>query len=191
MRFPCLCAAGQVYLISEGQALHPHAPLYQFWNTVLNLNLLYIFILVPLKAGFQVKTSAFHYLHLFNSICLFADIVFSFLVGYQVGQTSDLIERRWLPLIHHYLVYWLLYDLLTSLPWELVLPEVIGKTWLTETEAVANALPLIQIFRYLTIAKRRSLFSISSLHMKYSQRNMLSFVLLALVRPAPAAFDVY
>lgn len=174
--------AGQVYLMSSRQSLHPHAPLYRMWNTVLNLNMLYIFILVPLKAGFQVTTDAFTYLHLFNSVCLFADIVMTFFVGYQVGQTSDLIERRWFPVVRHYVMYWLLYDVLTSLPWEVVLPTFIGKTWLTETTEFAMALPLIQILRYLTIAKRRSLFSIASLHMKYSQRNMLSFVLLALVR---------
>lgn len=165
------------------EALHPHAPLYRFWNTVLNLNMLYIFLLVPLKAGFQVQTAAFQYLHIFNSVCLFLDIAVSFLVGYQVGKTSDLIERRWLPVLRHYLTYWMLYDVLTSLPWELLLPHLIGKTWITETRDVATALPLIQILRYLTIAKRRSLFSISSLHMKYAQRNMLSFLLLALVRP--------
>lgn len=168
--------------MSRGQVLHPHAPLYRFWNTLLNLNMLYIFILVPLKAGFQLETEAFHYMHMFNLICLFSDVVMSFFVGYQKGQTSDLIERRWLPVLRYYLTHWVLYDVLTSLPWAYLLPLLIGKTWVTETKEVAKALPLIQIFRYLTIARRRSLFSISSLHMKYSQRNMLSFVLLALVR---------
>lgn len=174
-------SAGQVYLMNGGQALHPHAPLYRFWNSLLNLNMLYICVLVPLKAGFQVETAIFTYMHILNSVCLFSDIVVSLFVGYQLGQTSDLIERRWLQVLRHYFTYWVLYDVLTSLPWELVLPKLIGKTWITETREVAMAVPLIQILRYVTIAKRRSLFSISSLHMKYSQRNMLSFVLLALV----------
>eukprot|EP00892_Ulva_mutabilis_P007395 jgi/Ulvmu1/5027/UM021_0044.1 len=172
---------GQVYFMDGREALHPHAPLYRFWNSLLNLNMLYIFVLVPLKAGFQVQTAVFKYLHIFNSVCLFFDIVVSFIVGYQVGKTSDLIERRWMRVVRHYLTYWMGYDVLTSLPWELLLPHVIGKTWITETTEVAMAVPLIQVFRYLTIARRRSLFSISSLHMKYSQRNMLSFVLLALL----------
>jgi hypothetical protein len=178
--------AGQVYTMASWEALHPHAPLYKAWNTLLNINILYIFIIAPLQAGFQLEHVALKVLHTISTVCLFLDMIASCFVGFHVGKTLDHVERRILRVVKHYIMTWLVYDLATSLPWASVLPLIIGKTWITETKELAKSLLLIQIFRYLTISWRASFFTISSLHLKYSHRSILMFVLFALVRPRPS-----
>lgn len=145
------------------------------------LIMIYPFIIAPVQAGFGLHYAVFTQLQWINQWSLLVDIPVTFWMAVLVGRTGDHVEKRPLHVAKLYVSSWFLYDLLTTLPWEQLLPVVIGHTWITDTQAVVDSLDLIKIFRFASISRRGS-FSLPSYGMKYAQRSMIMFVLLVMVR---------
>lgn len=168
-----------------GDPIHPHSPMYVVWNNWLLIMMIYPFIIAPVQAGFGLSYSFFTFVRWTNQVALLSDIICTFWVALLVGKTGDHVESRPLHVAKQYLSSWFIFDLLTSLPWEQILPLFIGDTWLTTTRPVAESLDLLKIFRYVSIA-RRSRFALPSYRMKYNQRSMIVFMCLVMVRSASA-----
>ena len=163
--------------------MHPLAPMYRIWNTLHIILMLYPVMVDPLLVAFSVKADALQVMARIIEAALLMDVIVTFFVAVDVGKTSDHLEQRPLHVAEHYIKSWFLFDLATSLPWKSILPLVVGKTWITETVTVREALDFLKIARYITIIRRNfyTIFSIQS--MKYKQRAVMSFVSLVFVRP--------
>ena len=164
-----------------GDPIHPHSPIYAVWNNWLLIMMIYPIIIVPVTAGFGLTFTLFTILRWINQVALLSDIIFTFWVAILDGKTGDHVEKQPLAVAKRYITSWFIFDLLTSLPWEQLLPVFIGDTWVTTTRSVAESLDLLKIFRCMSLV-RRSSFSLPNYGMKYAQRSMIVFVCLVMVR---------
>lgn len=177
--------SGYVFESVVGEAVHPSAPMYRCWNTLHMVLMLYPVIVAPLVVAFSVHAQSLEVLARIVEVALLVDIIVTFFVAVDVGKTSDHLEQRPLRVAEQYTKTWLLFDLVTSLPWRNLLPIFIGNTglsWVTETATVRDALQFLQIARYLTIIRRNFYSVFSTQSMQYKQRAVLSFVAMVSVR---------
>lgn len=179
------CAvSGHVFESVVGEAVHPSAPMYRSWNTLLMFLIFYPVMVAPLVVAFSMTGPGTDTASRVVEGFLLLDIVVTFFVAVDVGKTSDHLEQRPLHVAEHYIKRWLLFDLCTSLPWRNLLPLFIKNTrisWITETATVRDALEFILILRSLTIIRRNFYSIISFQSMQYKQRAVLVFVALVAV----------
>lgn len=142
-------------------------------------------MVAPLTVAFHAKAEGMHVLGRLVEVALMSDTLVTFFVAIKDGKTSDHLERHPLLVADHYIKSWLLFDVVTSTPWQLFLPFLLNNTslaWVTETVTVREALSFVQIARYLTIIRRDSYNIVRLQSIQYKQRALLSFVLFVLVR---------
>jgi hypothetical protein len=136
----------------------------------------YQFVVSSLMAGFGLKNEFIHRTQITSSMILLADIPLSGCTGYYMGSTLDHVELRPLRALQHYATTWLVYDVLVSLPWHLLL-RMTRQAWVQQS-TFGNALYAIQLLRWATIHSRPSFLSVASLkQLKYSKREIISFVI--------------
>jgi hypothetical protein len=187
--------AGHVFMSAFGEALHPSAPVYRAWNTALLCMMTYAVVAAPMRAAFHVHAAVLDWLALIIQVTLLIDIAATFFVCVDHGKTMDHLEQRPLRIAEHYLTTWLLYDVVTTLPWKALLPFIIGKTWITETALVADSLDIIKILRTVPILRRKQ-YKVIGLTMQHKQRATITFVGMVLVRnqqfvlPCPCTFGI-
>ena len=85
---------GKVTRLRRGHAFHPLCPLALAWNTYLNVIAAALIIILPLIAGFHINKPLMHVFHRGAAVMFVIDVLFSFVRGYKIGTTSDLIELR-------------------------------------------------------------------------------------------------
>lgn len=138
---------GAVRVWHWGEALHPQCRLMRAWAAVITIMIFVLFIVAPLTAGFAVRGLLVNIMQGVSTTFLLLDIIVSALTGFNQGSTMDHIELGALRAVCHYAKSWLLYDVVTSLPWHFVLANLGGLTSVAES-AFGQALyaPQVRIF---------------------------------------------
>jgi hypothetical protein len=187
----CCCCAGQVIIKEHDRAFHPLCPLSRAWNTVMLINMAYLFVALPLQAGFALTNRLYTGVRTLTTVLFFLDIAGSFITGHQVGKTLDHVELELRKVMRHYVQTWLLYDVLFSVPWRTVIPAIAPNHWITATPECINAVPLVSLLRSATLKKRSSYVSLDMLHVKYTTRAIITFAIFLAVRKNNSrAFDI-
>lgn len=135
-----------------------------------------------MQAGFQLANTFYQLVQIASCCLFFFDILGNFVTGYAVDKTMDVIEQSLGKSALRYLTSWFLFDVVVSLPWRFIAPTALGDHWIATTPALLTAMPLLNLFRILTLQRRPSYFSLQALHIKYAKRSIVSFVLFILVR---------
>lgn len=135
-----------------------------------------------MQAGFQLSNQFYDVVQIGSCVIFFCDILGCFVTGYATDKTQDNVEQSLRLSALRYVTSWFLFDVVVSLPWRFITPSMLGDHWIATTPALLTAMPLLCLFRLLTLRRRSSYLSLQALPIKYAKRSILSFMLFILVR---------